>query len=261
VSDELLVSREGRVLIAQINRPDRMNALGSVIHDDLIEAWKEADADPGVRAIVITGTGDRAFCTGMDLREVSDRGEHLPLDPDVHAQMKVTPLNCDVWKPTIVAVNGVCAGAGFHFIADADVVVAADTASFVDTHVSVGQVAAVEPITLAPRIGLGNALRLAILGRDGRLDAAEALRISLVDEVVPADALLARAVALGEAAASGSPAAVEATKRAIRGILDAPLHAALQSGWERLVAHRDHPDAIEGPRAFVERRAPQWAQA
>ena len=170
----------------------------------------------------------------------------------------MTPLHCDVWLPTIVAVNGVCTGAGLHFVADADVVLASTSASFLDTHVSVGQVAAIEPITLLPRIGLGNALRLTVLGRHGRIGAEEALRISLVDEVVEAEALLERAMARAEQAASGSPAAIEASKRAIVAALDLPLREAMQRGWERLVAHRDHPDSHEGPMAFAEKRDPEW---
>src|SRR5207244_261801 len=125
-----------------------------------------------------------------------------------------------VWLPTIVAVNGVCVGGGLHFVADADVVIASTNASFIDTHVSVGQVTALEPIQLLPRIGLGNALRLAVLGRRGRIGAEDALRISLVDEIVEPEQLLPRATALAEIAASGSPGAIEKSKRAIRGALE-----------------------------------------
>jgi enoyl-CoA hydratase/carnithine racemase len=158
----------------------------------------------------------------------------------------------------VVAVNGVCTGAGLHFVADADVVVASSTATFLDTHVSVGQVAAIEPITLLARIGLGSALRLTVLGRHGRIGADEALRIGLVDEVVEPARLRARAAELAEQAASGSPAAIEASKRAIRGALELPMRDAMQAGWELLLSHRDHPDSGEGPRAFAEKREAKW---
>jgi enoyl-CoA hydratase/carnithine racemase len=124
--------------------------------------------------------------------------------------------------------------------------------------VSVGQVAAVEPITLLPRIGLGNVLKFAVLGRHGRLNAEEALRVSLIDEIVEPERLLDRAIELAEQASSGSPAAIELSKRAIRDALDRPMREALQHGWEMLLAHRDHPDSLEGPRAFVEKREPKW---
>lgn len=258
MSDELRVDRRGHVLVVTIDRQDRMNALSDGVHAGLHETWASLKGDRSVRAIVITGAGSRAFCTGMDLQGFADRGGPRPAKADVHEELKTTPLNWDVWLPTIVAVNGVCAGAGFHFIADADVVVASSTATFVDTHVSVGQVTALEPITLLPRIGLGNALRLAVLGRKGRLSAEEALRVSLVDEVVDPEHLLDRAVELAEIAASGSPAAIEASKRAIRGALERPMAEAMQHGWELLLAHRDHPDSNEGPAAFVEKREPKW---
>lgn len=254
----LQVEQRGAVLIATIDRPERMNALSAEVHEGCAATWAAAAADPSVRAIVVTGAGDRAFCVGMDLKAFAERGGPRPVKDDVHEELRLTPLQCDVWLPTIVAVNGVCTGAGLHFLSDADVIVASSTSTFLDTHVSVGQVTALEPISLLPRIGLGNALRLAVLGRHGRMDAQEALRISLVDEVVQPDELLDRAVTLAEHAASGSPAAVEASKRAIRGALERPMAEAMQHGWELLLAHRDHPDSNEGPLAFAEKREPTW---
>ena len=258
MSNELKVERRGSVLVVTIDRQERMNALSQQVHDELLETWTSLKGDGEIRAIVVTGAGSRAFCTGMDLQAFAERGGPRPVKADVHEELQVTPLQCDVWLPTIVAVNGVCTGSGLHFVADADIVIASATATFLDTHVSVGQVAAVEPITLLPRIGLGNALRFAVLGRHGRIDAGEALRISLVDEVVEPARLLDRAMDLGELVASGSPAAIEASKRAIRGSLERPMAEALQHGWELLLAHRQHPDSNEGPVAFVERREPRW---
>lgn len=258
MSDEVTIEREGHVLVATINRPERMNALNQAAHDTLRETWLSLHEDSSVRAIVITGAGDRAFCTGMDLQDHAERGGPRPSKPNVHDELRQTPLNCDVWLPTIVAVNGVCVGGGFHFVADADVVVASSSASFIDTHVSVGQVTALEPVSLLPRIGLGNALRMAVLGRKGRISAEEALRISLVDEVVAPEELLPRAMELAEIVASGSPGAIEGSKRAIWGALDRPYRDAMQHGWELLLAHRSHPDSIEGPRAFAEKREPKW---
>jgi len=258
MSDELTVERCGRVLVVTIDRQERMNSLSPEVKDGLLETWTSLKTDRSVRSILITGAGTRAFCTGMDLKAFAERGGPSPVKADVHEELRVTPLHCDVWLPTIVAINGVCTGAGLHFIADADVVVASATASFLDTHVSVGQVTAIEPITLLPRIGLGNALRLAVLGKHGRMSAEEALRISLVDEVVEPERLLDRAIELAEHSATGSPAAVEASKRAIRSALERPMAQAMQYGWELLLAHRSHPDSNEGPIAFAEKREPTW---
>jgi (E)-benzylidenesuccinyl-CoA hydratase len=258
MSDELRVERRGRVLVVTIDRQERMNALGQQIYDELFETWTSLKTDSTIRSIVITGAGSRAFCTGMDLQAFAERGGPRPVKPNVHEELRVTPLHCDVWLPTVVAVNGVCTGSGLHFVADADIVIASTTASFLDTHVSVGQVTAVEPITLLPRMGLGNALRFAVLGKHGRINAEEALRISLIDEVVQPERLLDRAVELGELVATGSPAAVAASKQAIRDSLDRPMRDALQHGWEMLLAHREHPDSHEGPMAFAEKREPKW---
>jgi enoyl-CoA hydratase/carnithine racemase len=254
MNHDLRLERDGAVLVATIDRADKMNALGVQLHAELEEAWARAKEDRSIRAILLTAVGERAFCTGMDLRELVARGEHRQTSTNIHEALKITPLNCDVWLPTVVAINGVCAAAGLHFVADADVVIASTNAWFVDTHVSVGQVCAIEPITLVPRIG-----RLALLGRAGRVDVDEALRISLVDEVVAPARLRERAMELAQAMAAGSPAAAEASKRAIRGALERPMAEAMQYGWELLLAHRSHPDGSEGPLAFSEKRPPQWA--
>lgn len=245
------------VAVVTFNRPDSLNAFDDEMHGELAATWKRITDDPEVRSIVITGKG-RGFCVGMDLKRVGERGFRTPTSDRISDANKLTPLNNDIWLPVVVAVNGVCAGGGLHFVADADVVLASTDASFVDTHVGVGQVAALEPISLMPRIGLGNALKLAVLGRAGKLDAAEALRIGLVDAVHQPDELIDRALQLARAAAAGSPAAIKRTKKAIWASLELPLSEAMQAGWESIVAHREHPDALEGPRAFAEKRPPRW---
>jgi enoyl-CoA hydratase/carnithine racemase len=258
MNEELLVERRGRVLVVTINRPERMNALNQAVYDGLKETWLSLRDDTEIRAIVITGAGDRAFSVGMDLKDFAARGGPRPAKENVHEELQASPLSCDVWLPTIVAVNGICTGAGYHLIAEADIILASTKASFTDTHVSVGQCTALEPISLMPRIGLGNALRLSVLGRHLRLDPQEALRISLVDEVVEHERLLDRAIELAEQCATGSPAAIEASKRAVWGAVERPLAEAMQYGWEILLAHRSHPDSQEGPMAFAEKREPTW---
>jgi enoyl-CoA hydratase/carnithine racemase len=247
------------VAVVTLNRPESLNALDAETHALLAATWVEIKSRPEIRSLVFTGTG-RGFCVGMDLKQVGERGEFRKTDTTTAALQTMTPLSNDIWLPTIVAVNGVCAGGGLHFVADADIVVASTAATFTDPHVTYGQVAALEPIGLIPRIGLGNSLRLALLGRSGRFDAAEALRVCLVDEVVEPDELLPRSLELATAIAQNSPAAVRATKRAIWESLDVPMAEAMQHGWKAFQAHRHHPDALEGPRAFAERRPPVWSE-
>jgi enoyl-CoA hydratase/carnithine racemase len=258
MAEHLKVERRGHVLIATLNREERMNALSQELHDGLPALWDSLKGDRSVRSIVITGAGTRAFCVGMDLQDFEARGGHRPAKLNVFEDLHTTPMRRGLWLPTIVAVNGVCNGSGLHFVTDADVVIASPNASFIDTHVNVGQVAATEPIALVPKIGFGNALRFALLGRAGRISAEEALRISMVHEIVEPERLLDRAIELAEAAAAASPSAVEATKRGIYSTLDRPISEAMQYGWDLLLGFRDHPDNLEGPKAFVEKRDPQW---
>jgi enoyl-CoA hydratase/carnithine racemase len=263
MSDELLVERDGPVVIVTLNRPERLNALNDEVHRALPETWESIGRDSSIRAIVITGAGERAFCTGMDLQENAARGGHRKRENDgkLKGTARMTPLQNDVWLPTIVAVNGMCVAGGLHFVCDADVVIASTNASFFDTHAMIGQVAALEPIALVPRIGLSNALRMITLGKAGRLSPEDALRVSLVSEVVPPDQLLSRAKELAFEAAKASPTTYELSKRVVMESLELPLSEAMQHGYEVLKAHQSHPDCLEGPRAFAEKREPQWVTA
>jgi enoyl-CoA hydratase/carnithine racemase len=260
MSDELLVERDGSVLVVTINREARLNALDDEVHRLLPETWQSVKGDPSVRAIIITGQGSRAFCTGMDVRQNVERGGHRksPEGRKVKDGLKMTPLQNDVFAPTIVAVNGMCVAGGLHFVCDADIVIASTNASFFDTHTMIGQVAALEPIGLLPRIGLANVLRMITLGKAGRLSADDALRISLVSEVVSPDELMPRARELAAQASKVSPTTFELSKRVIWDALELPLADAMQNGYEVLKAHQAHPDCFEGPRAFVEKREPRW---
>ncbi len=257
---EIELEYHDHVAVVTLNRPESLNALNDAAHEQLKAAWTEVKGRPSVRAVMVIGRG-RGFCVGMDLKLVGSRGSFRPATSNnIHELSSMTALNNDIWLPTIVAVNGVCAGGGLHFVADADYVVASENASFVDPHVSYGQVSALEPISLLHRIGLGNALALAVLGSAGRIGAAEALRMGLVNEVVAPEQLAERALEVAARASRGSPAAVERTKRAVWASLDLPFSEAMQAGWESIVAHRAHPDALEGPRAFNEKRDPAWVE-
>jgi enoyl-CoA hydratase/carnithine racemase len=246
--DELLIERDGHVVVITINRPQRLNALSRAVRSRLTELWPELDADPDVRAVVVTGAGDRAFSSGGDVAEL-DGAEDYP---------RYTARQAGVFKPTIAAVNGLCASAGLHFVADSDIVICSESATFFDTHVHVGQVSALEPIGLTRRIPLGEVLRMVTLGKTYRIDAARALAIGLVSEVVPAERLRARAIELAHIAATASPATMRVSLQAIWESLDKGLDEGLADGYRLLQAHLAHPDAKEGPAAFIAKREPRW---
>jgi enoyl-CoA hydratase/carnithine racemase len=210
-----------------------------------------------VRVIVITGTGDRHFCTGADVSQIASTGS-TPSGGGSLEAVAWTPIQNDIWKPMICAVNGLVAGGGLHFVADADIVVAADHAAFMDTHVNIGQVGALENIGLAHRMPLGAVMRMTLQGRDYRLPALRAYELGLVDELVPAGELAGAARAIAVSIAANSPRAVELSKRAIWGSIGVPREQALAQAWTVAQSHWTHPDFVEGARAFAEKRRPVW---
>lgn len=251
-----------RVATLTLNRPTRHNAFDLAMARELQRVWQEVKRDPEVVCVVVTGAGDRAFCTGMDVADVgnADVAESADASRAQTPWSRLTAVQNRCWKPVVTAVNGMCCGGGLHFVADSDLVLCSDTASFFDTHVKVGLVAGLEPVGLARRIPLEAVLRMSLLGGSERLDAAEALRIGLVGEVCASGELLRRAQELAAKIAEHSPTALMRTKRAIWEGLDAGLEPALDHAWKIVQEHNDHPDLAEGARAFVEKRKPRWAK-
>ncbi len=259
--DTLLVERRGPVGWLINNRPDQLNAMSSHMRDELADAWLELDRDPAVKVIVHTGEG-RAFQTGVDLAELAGDGVGVERYRDSVEQwdLHFTAWHQHVQKPVIAAVNGICAGGGLHFVADADIVIAASDAQFVDPHVSVGQVTALEAIGLARKVPFEAVMRMALLGRHERMSATRAYELGMVSQVVdPPERLREVAQELAETIARNSPAAMRATKRALEGALEHGLTDGCRAGARELVSMWGHPDQTEGPRAFAEKRDPEWA--
>jgi len=260
--EHLIVERRGPVGWLINDRPDQLNAMNARMRDELADAWNELDADPDVRVIVHTGNG-RAFQTGVDVTEIAGDGQGMQRyrqsveDFDLH----FTAWHQQVWKPVITAVNGICAGGGFHWVADADIVICGSDAQFFDPHVSIGQVVSIEAIGLMRKMPVEAVMRMAFVGRHERMTAERAYELGMVSEVVdPPGDLRDRAQALGETIARNSPAAMAATKRALWGALELGLTDACRAGAQELVSMWGHPDQAEGPAAFAEKREPHWQQ-
>ncbi|MDQ1480721.1 MAG: hypothetical protein QOI44_1582 [Actinomycetota bacterium] len=220
--ETLIVERDGPVGWLIFDRPAAANAMNARMMQELEHAWLELDHDPDVRVIVNTGAGD-AFQTGLDVAQLSR-------DPDAlreqsrrtkRFELRFTAWHNDVSKPVIAAVNGVCAGGGLHFVADADIVIASATATFLDPHVSVGQASVYETIALAKKSPMEAILRMAFTGRHERMAAARAYELGILSQVVdPPEALPAEAQALAEKIASNEPGALAAAKRALWNALE-----------------------------------------
>jgi enoyl-CoA hydratase len=260
--ETLVVERRGNVGWLVFDRPDAGNAMDATMFAELEQAWLELDADRDVRVIVTAGNGPN-FHTGVDVKQIArDRDALRKFSRQTRdAELRFTAWHLGIHKPVIAAVNGTCAGGGLHFVADADIVIAASDATFLDPHVSVGQVVAYEGIALARKSPMETILRMALVGRSERITAARAHQLGIISQIVdPPSALRDAAQELAEKIARNSPAAMAATKRALWGALEAGLTDACRSGSQELVGMWGHPDQDEGPLAFTERREPHWAE-
>jgi enoyl-CoA hydratase/carnithine racemase len=257
----LLYEKADGIATLTLNRPERHNAFNHAMAHELREAWTQIKADPEVVCVVVTGAGDKAFCTGFDVSDVASgqtAGE-TNVAYDDSPLIKLTAIHNRCWKPVITAVNGMVNGGGLHFLADSDLILAAEHATFFDTHVKVGLLSALEPVGLARRIPIEAVLRMSLLGGSERMTAADAHRLGLVGEVMPLPDLLPRARELAAKIAQHSPAALARTKRVIWESLDRGLHDGLRNAWSLIAEHTKGPDTREGAMAFVEKRRPRWA--
>lgn len=228
-----------------LNRPDAGNAFDALMLDELESAWADLDADPDVRVIVNTANG-RSFCTGMDVVQVArDKDamrKHSRRTRD--AELKISSWHCNVWKPVIAAVNGVCAGGGLHLVADADIVIAGERASFVDPHVSLGQAVAYEAITLLRKSPMEAITRMTLSGKGERISAQRAYQLGIVSEVVPDDVLRTSAGKLAALIATNSPAAMRVSKKALWRSLEVGLTQARREAAQAIRRIHAHPSEV-----------------
>jgi E-phenylitaconyl-CoA hydratase len=241
-----------------IDRPERGNSLTKRMEQVFRAIWSDVREDPAVRVAIVAAVGERHFSTGFDVGSLGAEGDvanNLPFDQDVFW----SPQQNGVWKPVLCCVNGLVTGAGLHFVVDADIVLASENAAFMDSHVNVGMVGALENVGLAKRLPLGSALRMTLLGRHYRMPARRAYELGLVDELVasPGD-LLPAALEMARTLSQNSPQAMALSKQAVWGSLERGYRDALEYAWALLRLHWAHPDFEEGPRAFAEKRAPRW---
>jgi enoyl-CoA hydratase/carnithine racemase len=220
--ERLVVERDGPVGWLVFDRPDAGNAMDAVMLTELERAWRELDDDDGVRVIVNTGAG-HAFQTGLDVVQLATDRDALREQSrrTRDAELRLSAWHNDVTKPVIAAVNGVCAGGGLHFVADADIVVMAASATLVDPHVSIGQVSAYETITLVRKSPMEAVLRMALVGRHERVTARRAYQLGICSQVVdPPERLRAEAQALAATIAQHPLDELRAIKRALWSALE-----------------------------------------
>jgi enoyl-CoA hydratase/carnithine racemase len=252
-TDELVRERHGAVLCARINRPDSRNALNAAVMTGIGATVREAESDPEIRAIVLTGTGDRAFCAGMDLQAFAS-GEKLGADsPDMLAFQRFSKGEIEI--PVVGAANGTAVGGGLELLLGCDVIVASAAAKFGLPEVKRGLFPGGGGTFLGTRIPMAVALELTLTG--DLIDAERAHGLGLINSVAEPDQVLPAALALAERIAANAPLGLAACKELVRlGVTDAARAGERLGHWHSVVF--SSADAKEGATAFMEKRTPRW---
>jgi enoyl-CoA hydratase/carnithine racemase len=266
-----------------LNRPDVMNAFNTTMQRELRSLWRWLRRHDDVRVVVLTGAGDKAFCTGIDRSEALAEGprpgrsgspgpaaDPLAADQGVHIGSGTTPFmfddpgenlgpkSNDLWKPVIAAVNGIACGGAFYMLGEVDFMIAAEHATFFDPHLTFNMAAAFEPLQMTGRMPFGDLVRLTLLGSEERMSAQRALQIGLVTEVVPGAELRARAQWAAGVIAKAHPVAVQGTLRALWAGRELSRGQALGLGWAFVGLGNDPEALAEGQARFTSGERVEW---
>jgi enoyl-CoA hydratase/carnithine racemase len=273
----------GGVAWVTLNRPGVMNAFNTTMQRELRSVWRWLRRHDDVRVVVLTGAGEKAFCTGIDRSEAlaegprpgrTGGGEGEAGGPEagepVHIGSGTTPFmfddpgdnlgpkSNDLWKPVIAAVNGIACGGAFYMLGEVDFMIAADHATFFDPHLTFNMAASFEPLQMTGRMPFGDLVRLTLLGSEERMSAQRALQIGLVTEVVPAAELHGRARWAAEVIAKAHPVAVQGTLRALWAGRELSRSQALGLGWAFVGLGNDPEALAEGQARFASGERVEW---
>ena len=224
--ETLLYEERDGVAVVTLNRPDVHNAFNETMQQELRQVWAALRTNDEVRAVIVTGAGEKAFCSGLDRAEMIEDYEANPDGQRLLGRVstpfmfnepgeRINPKQNGLWKPVIAAVNGMACGGAMYLLGESDIIIAAEHATFFDPHVTFGMVSGFESVHLLQKLPLGETLRLALLGSFERMSAARAHQVGLVSEVVPLAELMDRAMWVATAIASQPVLAVQGTVRAI----------------------------------------------
>ncbi len=251
----VLTQVAGRVATVTINRPEKRNALNQETRAGIIAALDQLERDPAVRVVIVTGAGDKAFIAGADIAEFEGRS---PVDQYREmGEWSVYQAADRFPKPIIAAINGFCLGGGCEFAMACDIRIAGDNAKLGQPEINLGIIPGGGGTQRLPRlVGLGQAFRLLYTG--DLIDAAEALRIGLVDQVVPAGELMTQVRALADKIASKSPVALSLMKEAVRASVRSPLDDGLRQEITLFGLAFASEDKKEGVAAFLAKRTPEF---
>jgi enoyl-CoA hydratase/carnithine racemase len=229
--ETLLYEENDGVAVVTLNRPEVHNAFDQRMQAELRAMWQSLRRNDDVRAIILTGAGDKAFCTGIDRAESIEQG--YLIDEERRLKManrtgpvstpfqyndpgiNINPKENDLWKPVIAAVNGMACGGALYLLGESDIILAAEHATFFDPHVTYGMVAGFEAMHLLQKLPFGETMRLVLLGAHERMSAERAYQMGLVSEITPLAELMERAMWVARAIASAPVYAIQGTVRAV----------------------------------------------
>jgi enoyl-CoA hydratase len=251
----ILSERDGRVAILTFNRPDKLNALNDQVREDLLAALAAVEADDGVGVVVLTGAGDKSFVAGADISEFAGRSpfdqRHAMRSPRIFDVMATFP------KPVIAMINGFCLGGGCELALSCDLRVASDKARFGQPEIKLGLIPGGGGTQRLSRlVGVGHAMRLILTG--DMIGADEALRIGLVEMVVPHDELRAKTLELAQKIAGFSPLTVKVAKEAVRASQKLAIDEGVSYERDLFCLCFSTQDKEEGVKAFLEKRPARW---
>ncbi len=231
--ETILFDLADNVATITLNRPDTLNSFNDTMAADMTWAWETVRDSDDIHCVVLQANGERAFCTGLDLKGGGDpwfvkENTWNSFDPGLTLAPKT---HHRVWKPVVAAVHGMCAGGGQYFLNESDIIICSDDAVFFDPHANVGIVSSLEPMGMLQRgVPLGDVLRWALMGNEERITAETALRLGLVTEIVPRDQLRERGQEIAQTIARRNPKAIQGTIRAIWESMEMPRTTALHNG-------------------------------
>jgi enoyl-CoA hydratase/carnithine racemase len=264
--ESLLYDESDGVAWVTLNRPEALNAFDTTMQRELRELWLALRTNDDVRCIVLTGSGEKAFCTGLDREGVGSfddlppgklPGYNTPWDFDDPGK-SVCPKSNDLWKPIIAAVNGMACGGAFYILGEVDFIIAAEHATFFDPHVTYGMPAAFEPIFLLHKMPFQEVMRLALLGAHERMSANRAHQIGFVTEVVPKDELRQRTEWAAQAIADQPALAEQGTLRAMWMGLEVSRRQALDHAFLFTHVGTDRALLEEGQERFTGGKRIEW---
>jgi enoyl-CoA hydratase/carnithine racemase len=270
-----------------LNRPEVHNAFNLVMQHELRTVWRWLRRDDDVRAVVVTGAGDKAFCTGVDRQETFDRdegggktdgetgGEATGPDPGNPEPAHLGyvggtrfmfddpgeylgPKSNDLWKPVIAAVNGMACGGAFYLLGEVEFIIASEDATFFDPHVTYGMPAAYEPMQMLSKMPFPEIMRMSLLGADERMSAKRAHEIGLVTEVCPREELRERAAWAARAIADSPPLVIQGTMRALWTGLEVSRSQAIELASLYIRIGTTSESLKAGQKRFESGQRPKW---